>query len=133
MLEEGQCQQRNFERVLEEIAWQVHHGAENGKQQGLADIPESLLKEKLAALRPNDRFSRDWAEKVLLGIRLRTGLLVPVAVGGDEDVFQFPHRSFQEFMAGRYLAGLDDFVPGVGFNPKGFTFTASELVGRGHY
>ncbi len=133
ILAEGQCEQRNFERVLDEIAWQVHPGAEKGKQQGLADIPESLLKEKIAALRPNDRFSSDWAEKVLLGIRLRAGLLLPVAVGGNEDLFQFPHRSFQEFMAGRFLAGLDDFGKGDGLNPKGFTLTASELVGKGNY
>lgn len=46
LLIEGKCKSRQFERVLEEIAWQAHSDGDSEANSGLADIPESLLKKK---------------------------------------------------------------------------------------
>ncbi|HAB16601.1 MAG TPA: SUMF1/EgtB/PvdO family nonheme iron enzyme [Verrucomicrobiota bacterium] len=68
-----------------------------------ADIPHATLVRFLAWLHPND--SKDWVEKKLIPlIQERSGLLVDE--GYDEDhqpVYAFPHRSFQEYLAGAAL------------------------------
>lgn len=51
--------------------------------------------------------SHDRALALIEAIEQRAGLLVSPDPGAD--VFQFPHRSFQEYLAGTHLADMDDF------------------------
>lgn len=69
-----------------------------------ADIAEADLEKDLAAIHPSH--SKDWAGKVIQAIRLRAGLLIE----RSEGVFTFPHRTFQEYLAGAHLAGLLEFA-----------------------
>ena len=90
-------------RTLAGRAFVVHlQGGSEG--DGPADIAEADLEKDLANLHPER--SKDWADKVIEAIRLRAGLLVE-RTGG---VFAFPHRTFQEYLAGAHLAGLGNFA-----------------------
>jgi formylglycine-generating enzyme required for sulfatase activity len=90
-------------RTLARRAYLVHLQG-GGDGEGPADIAETDLEKDLANLHP--RQSKDWAAKVIEAIRLRAGLLVERTSG----VFAFPHRTFQEYLAGAHLAGLGNFA-----------------------
>ncbi len=90
-------------RSLARRAYLVHLQG-GGEGDGPADIAETDLEKDLANLHP--RGSKDWAAKVIEAIRLRAGLLVERTSG----VFAFPHRTFQEYLAGAHLAGLGNFA-----------------------
>ncbi|MDY7095574.1 MAG: SUMF1/EgtB/PvdO family nonheme iron enzyme [Acidobacteriota bacterium] len=81
-----------FERVLRRQTFEVH--GESGKQT--ADLPVAPLREKLAKLADDDW---NWAQRVIELMQRRGGLLVEHEPG----VFTFPHRSFQEYLAARWL------------------------------
>jgi hypothetical protein len=63
------------------------------------------------------------------GIRLRAGLLLPV--GGREESFQFPHRSFQEYMAGLHLASFSEHEIVESDSPGSFSTVGYDLAGQG--
>jgi len=90
-------------RILARRAYLVHLQG-GGDGDGPADIAETDLEKDLANLHP--RHSKDWAAEVIEAIRLRAGLLVERTPG----VFAFPHRTFQEYLAGAHLAGLGNFA-----------------------
>jgi formylglycine-generating enzyme required for sulfatase activity len=90
-------------RILARRAFIVHLQS-GGEGDGPADIAETDLEKDLANLHP--MHSKDWAAKVIEAIRLRAGLLVERTSG----VFAFPHRTFQEYLAGAHLAGLGNFA-----------------------
>ena len=50
--------------------------------------------------------SLDWAESLVQVMQQRAGLLVESRPG----VYAFPHRTFQEYLAGRYLSVQPDFT-----------------------
>ncbi len=68
-----------------------------------ADLHEYDLLQELRTLHP--RRSYDWAEHVLDTLHLRSSLLL----ARTGKVFGFPHRTFQEYLAGVHLARLPDF------------------------
>ncbi len=92
--------------VLGELAFQVHAAQPDGTADGpTPDIAEHRLLEALAGLFPGKE-GLDWAKRLVGAIKLRAGLLVE----RSPQVFAFPHRTFQEYLAGTHLAGLPDFT-----------------------
>jgi len=92
----------DLKRVLWRLAFEAHRQGGFG-DEGLADIGELRLEKALARLHPN--LSRDWAQQVIETMKLRAGLLLE----REPEVYSFPHRTFQEYLAGAYLSAQADF------------------------
>ncbi|GAB4537199.1 MAG: hypothetical protein Kow0063_23620 [Anaerolineae bacterium] len=92
----------DLKRVLWELAFQAH--GEAGGDEALADIGELRLQKALAGLHPQG--NRDWAQQVIQAMKLRAGLLLERA----PEIFTFPHRTFQEYLAGAHLSAQADFA-----------------------
>ncbi|MBI4659227.1 MAG: SUMF1/EgtB/PvdO family nonheme iron enzyme [Verrucomicrobia bacterium] len=108
LLEAARKDKKDLIRFLSELAYdaQTRDQGKGGGRDALADIPrhgQDGLLEKLAAFCG----SHDQAKDLIEAVEQRAGLLVSPDPGSD--VFQFPHRSFQEYLAGAYLADLGDF------------------------
>ena len=86
----------DFERVLWELTWNAH--GKSGKEETV-DLPFDALRQALAEIHPGRDTGWAWANRVLELMRERGGLLVE----SQPDVFTFPHRSFQEYLACRWL------------------------------
>lgn len=94
----------DLKRVLWQLAFEAHaQVGEGGEQDRLADIGELKLQKTLAALKSDDV---NWARQVMEAMKLRAGLLLERA----PEVFTFPHRTFQEYLAGAHLASQADFA-----------------------
>ncbi len=91
----------DFERVLWQLTWEAH--GDSGKD-GTVDLPFATLREALARVHPERDPGWAWANRVLELMRERGGLLVEARSG----VFTFPHRSFQEYLACRWLLEKGD-------------------------
>ena len=89
-----------LESALEHVAFAAHQ-AQQGPQ-GTADISEELL---CSVLRDCVEGSRDRAAELVSFVKERAGLLLERAPG----VYAFPHRSYQEYLAGAHLAVQPDF------------------------
>ena len=94
----------NLQSVLERLAFEAHQAGGTGDAEGVADIGETQLSRALAELHPVG--SRDWAYEAIEVIKQRAGLLLERAPG----VYTFPHRTFQEYLAGAHLATEPDFA-----------------------
>ena len=94
----------DLKRVLWRLAYKAHREGGAGGGDALADIGEWRLGKALAELHP--KRSLDWARQVIGAIKLRAGLLLERAPG----VFTFPHRTFQEYLAGAHLSAQADFA-----------------------
>ena len=111
--EEADCREAEFVDGLAWLAWQVHD-PKRGNQPGRpADIAELELRGALERLHPSQDDTpagrarkADWALRVVAVLRRRGALLREEGRG----VFRFPHRSYQEFLAGRHLAQQADFA-----------------------
>lgn len=91
----------DFERVLWRLTWEAH--GDSGKD-GTVDLPFAALREALAGIHPERDPGWAWANRVLELMRERGRLLVESGPG----VFTFPHRSFQEYLACRWLLEQGD-------------------------
>jgi formylglycine-generating enzyme required for sulfatase activity len=97
----------DLKRTLWQLAFEAHgeSGAgDGGDAEALADISEFRLQKALAGLHPEG--SRDWAHRVIDAIKSRAGVLLERA----PEVYTFPHRTFQEYMAGAHLSAQADFA-----------------------
>ncbi len=94
----------DLKRVLWRMAFEVHRQSRAGDGEALADIGELQLEKALAELHPER--SRDWAAAVVEAMKLRAGLLLERA----PEVYTFPHRTFQEYLAGAHLATQANFA-----------------------
>jgi formylglycine-generating enzyme required for sulfatase activity len=94
----------DLKRVLWELAFEAHKGGGAADKDALADIPEMTLVTSLAKLHPANDYG--WAQKVVEQIKERAGLLLERQPGA----FAFPHRTFQEYLAGGYLSAQADFA-----------------------
>lgn len=104
LLVEAHLGEVDLERSLWRLAYEEHaEGPGDHGPAGAAGIGELKLLKALAALKDNDQ---GWAQLVIEAIKLRTGLLVE----RTPEVFGFPHRTFQEYLAGAYLASEGDFA-----------------------
>ncbi len=102
LLREAQCADVDLKRVLWRLAYEAH-AQDDGDDDGVADIGELKLEKALAALKDGDR---NWAQQVVEVMKLRAGLLLERA----PEVFSFPHRTFQEYLAGAHLAAQADLA-----------------------
>ncbi|MBC7233295.1 MAG: SUMF1/EgtB/PvdO family nonheme iron enzyme [Chloroflexi bacterium] len=95
------------ESVLLSALWEVAYAAHAmGKPGEAADLPRSQVLSILAQYMGDDYGK---AQRFLQHVDDRAGLLVGQG-GVDEPVYTFPHRTFQEFLAGCHLAlGGRDF------------------------
>ena len=96
----------DLKRFLWQLAYEAHAQlapSAQSSQEKLADIDELHLRKTLLSLKPNDW---DWVEQMLTTMKLRAGLLIERA----PSVFTFPHRTFQEYLAGAYLAAQNNFA-----------------------
>jgi hypothetical protein len=94
LLTQAERTEVDLKRALWGLAFAAHRtgGATDG--EAVADIGESQLSRALTALHPDK--SRDWAHQVIEVMKLRAGLLLERA----PEVYTFPHRTFQEYLAG---------------------------------
>ena len=95
----------DLKSVLRKLAYDAQ--AQTGEGL-LADIAELDLLHALADLKKDSEGMGDlyWAQKVTLAMKLRAGLLIELSPG----VFAFPHRTFQEYLAGVHLTSAGDFA-----------------------
>jgi formylglycine-generating enzyme required for sulfatase activity len=94
----------DLKRALWGVAFEAHQAGGIGDAEALADIGELRLEKALSRLHPEG--SRDWANQVIQAMKLRAGLLLERA----PEVFTFPHRTFQEYLAGAHLSNQSDFA-----------------------
>jgi formylglycine-generating enzyme required for sulfatase activity len=104
----------DLKRVLREIAHHIHSSTKPDEENNnkLADIDEHLLIKTLATLKcdeQNPEGDWNWARRIVDLIKLRAGLLLEKQPG----VFTFPHRTFQEYLAGAHLANQNNFAQHV--------------------
>jgi len=94
----------DLKRALWRLAFEAQQEGGAGDDEALADIGELRLQRALAGLHPEG--SRDWAYQVIEAMKLRAGLLLERA----PEVYTFPHRTFQEYLAGAHLSAQADFA-----------------------
>ena len=92
----------DLKRVLWQLAYTIH--GQRTTEDGLADIHEFTLQKALTELHPAK--DRNWAYKLIQTMKLRAGLLLERA----PEVYTFPHRTFQEYLAGSHLAAAGKFA-----------------------
>ncbi len=96
----------DLKRILWELAYEAHAGITGDvtdDQERLADIGELRLQKALAALKDGDL---NWATEIVKAMKLRAGLLLE----RTPEIFTFPHRTFQEYLAGAHLATQANFA-----------------------
>ena len=118
LIEEAGWDVGRLERVLAQVAYEAQEGTGTRDNQIVADILEYRLLRRLREERGGSGQHLDWASRIVSQLKERTGLLVQRA----PDVLAFPHRMFQEYLAGRYLS-----------NSRNFASRASRLLQDGNY
>lgn len=126
LLEELDVREDDLYRMLWEIAYDAHN--QQADREGAADIPETAII-GIANRRLNDRTK---AELFCEYIEKRAGLLV----GRGQDsygwrVYSFPHRTFQEYLAGCYVAS-DRFTRRLSELARRGTWDVALLLATGH-
>jgi formylglycine-generating enzyme required for sulfatase activity len=90
--------------LLEKLAFEAHAGnLASEDPDAVAGIGELTLLKGLQKLHPKKSF--DWSAQVVEALKLRAGLLLEREPG----IFTFPHRTFQEYLAGAHLTRLRNF------------------------
>jgi formylglycine-generating enzyme required for sulfatase activity len=85
--------------LLSRLAFEAHQ-RQTSQSSGTADISQSVLIDGLMSLSNNPDVK---PVRLVEFLRDRAGLLLPRGVG----VYTFPHRTFQEYLAARYLTDHD--------------------------
>ncbi len=86
-------------RVIEKVAYDFH--CKQGDNPGVADIDEASLIHALYGLAKSSN-SEAKSDDLLAYLRDRAGLL-----NDHGELYRFPHRTFQEYLAGRFLSDQD--------------------------
>ena len=94
----------DLKRLLWRLAFNAHRETGGATDETLADVKEWQLSRTLAELHP-DR-NMDWAYQMINTIKLRAGMLIEREPG----VYTFPHRTFQEYLAGSHLSTWANFA-----------------------
>ena len=103
LLDQGRSE-LDLKKVLWKLAFWAHEKGGGDKNNALSDIGELELQNALTKLHKDN--SRDWAFSIIHKIKMRAGLLIE----REQAVYTFPHRTFQEYLAGSYLSTLNDFA-----------------------
>ncbi len=93
----------DLKRALWRLAFEAHERG-GTDDAAAADIGELEVRKRLAGLHPET--SWDWVSQVIEVMKQRAGLLMERI----PDVYAFPHRTFQEYLAGAYLATQGNFA-----------------------
>lgn len=94
----------DLKRVLWHLAFEAQLRIGGSGESAATDIEENLLRKALAGLHPGNDLN--WVEQILQAVKHRTGLLIE----RSPEVLAFPHRSFQEYLAGSFLAAQPKFA-----------------------
>ncbi|MBX7253711.1 MAG: SUMF1/EgtB/PvdO family nonheme iron enzyme [Candidatus Promineofilum sp.] len=100
LLQDAGRAELDLKRALWRLAFEAHGQSGEGTE-ALGAIAESQLTRALIRLKPEDW---QWAHEMVAAMKLRAGLLLERSPG----VFTFPHRTFQEYMAGAHLSTQSD-------------------------
>lgn len=107
----------DLKRVIWSLAFEANLSLKDGgESDSLADINEHHIVKALSTLKCDDDYPEgdlNWAQRIVDLMKMRAGLLLERQPG----IFTFPHRTFQEYLAGAHLAGQNNFA-----------FTATELT-----
>ena len=99
MLEQEGIPKTSLERALSRLAYEIH-GSQGSRDT--VDIPKNRLRDALESSHPgSDDEKAAWAVRALKLIDHRAGLLRAMKQG---EIYQFTHRTFQEYFAARWLA-----------------------------
>ncbi|MCB0206545.1 MAG: SUMF1/EgtB/PvdO family nonheme iron enzyme, partial [Anaerolineae bacterium] len=101
LLKQAGVDRVSLERALNELAYKVH--GQKGSRDTV-DIPRWQMRDTVEAIHPDRLKGADWALQVLDLIDYRSGLIRSLEKGS---IYQFTHRSFQEYLAARWMAGHD--------------------------
>lgn len=119
--------EKDLYKILWEVAYEVH--LQQADKRGAADISEDRL---IAIVKKHVNNDLGLAQKFCNYVEERAGLLLGRGIQGDWRVFSFPHRTFQEFLAGRYLLvnSFEDFAPKIA--KKGVNWREVMLLACGY-
>ncbi len=108
LLDEAGRQDMDLKRVLWQEAYEAQAQVRGDGDEVVADIAEERLLKALARLKRDgsEKGDLNWAAQVIEVIKQRAGLLLEREPG----VFAFPHRTFQEYLAGAHLASQATFA-----------------------
>jgi formylglycine-generating enzyme required for sulfatase activity len=105
LLDEAKLQEIYFKRTLWEIAFDAHGQRQvSESENATANIDETTLIKAFKELSPQNDWN--WAAQMISVIKHRAGLLVE----DPPESYSFPHRTFQEYLAGCHLSNLPDFI-----------------------
>ncbi len=94
----------DLKKSLWQLAFIAHKDSKEGDNESLAGIKEFDLIKCLSNLHPDE--SLDWAKNVVEIMNMRAGLLLE----REEGIYTFPHRTFQEYLAGVHLSVMSKFA-----------------------
>lgn len=105
LLQEGGVSPSSLDRKLNELAYTVHG---QGGSRDTLDIARNDMRNALEAIHPgSDDEKAAWAVRLLRLIDDRSGLIYAVV---QEETYRFSHRTFQEFLAARWMAKSDSYL-----------------------
>ncbi|MFZ4663722.1 MAG: NACHT domain-containing protein [Caldilineaceae bacterium] len=110
LLQSANVTQGSLTRALNELAYTIHSQAatantQNDTRHDTVDIPVSQLEGALKPLHPGPRGEKaKWAAEVLELIADRSGLINAIDTTAGAELYKFSHRTFQEYLAARWLA-----------------------------
>jgi hypothetical protein len=85
---------------LERLLWELTYHAHGRSGREDVELPAADLEKCLAKLHPKRYGGKAWAARVVDLMRERGG---HCCIASDNDTFTYPHRSFQEYLAARWL------------------------------
>jgi formylglycine-generating enzyme required for sulfatase activity len=99
----------DLKRVLWQLAYEAHAESKpDASSETLADLSEHRILKALSALKvdeANPHGDLSWAKNLVELMKVRAGLLLE----RQPEIFTFPHRTFQEYLAGAHLAAQANF------------------------
>ena len=112
LLELPQWSERQLNHLLDRLAYVAHERGVSGDGEQGTDLPRQILLETAArffAPYDSDR-DHERAQKFLNYISAHSNGIIQ---RHDQQIYRFPHRTFQEYLAGRRLISDEDWSPNL--------------------